>query len=98
VPQAEVPLEVQIQEQVLLQQDELILQYKAAQLSQEFTVNASSLQSDTSLCISTRNFITSLLFKHPEFRLLAREETHTFPCQERQVPSVHSLWLSQHRF
>jgi len=45
VPQAEVPLEVPIQEQMLLQWGELILQYKAPQLSQDFTEDASSLQS-----------------------------------------------------
>jgi hypothetical protein len=78
VPQAEVPLEVQIQEQMLLQWGELNLQYKAPQLSHEFTVDANSLQSETQLSISRRNFKTSLLFKHLQF-MLAREETNTLP-------------------
>jgi hypothetical protein len=78
VPQVEVPLEVQIQVQMLLQWGELNLQHKAPQLSHEFTVDANSLQFEMQLCISRRNFKTSLLFKHLQ-STLAREETSTLP-------------------
>jgi hypothetical protein len=78
VPQAEVPLEVLIQEQMLLQWGELNLQYKAPQLSHEFTVDANSLQFEVQLCISRKNFKTSLLFRHLQ-SMLDREETPTLP-------------------